>query len=359
MRTLLPVAAGRGTVACAATPVPRRSLLLSTAAAGAALQPEQVAGTRPLRLTRSEASAVAKPRTSADEAISWAKKDNRRLLHVVYRVGDLDKTINSSARPCWSDDPITQCRFYTECLGMKLLRKRDIPEEKYSNAFLGYGPEESHFVVELTYNYGVDKYDIGEGFGHFGIAVEDVAKTVELIRAKAGKVIREAGPVKGGETVIAFVEDPDGYKFEIIERPGTPEPLCQVMLRVGDLDRAISFYEKACGMELLRKRDSPEYKYTVAMMGYGPEDKDAVLELTYNYGVTEYAKGNAYAQIKQIAIGTDDVYRTAEAAKLSGGQVVREPGPLPGINTKITAILDPDGWKLVFVDNMDFAKELE
>ncbi|KAL5665005.1 hypothetical protein ACJX0J_025113, partial [Zea mays] len=293
----------------------------------AALQPEQVAGTRPLRLTRSEASAVAKPRTSADEAISWAKKDNRRLLHVVYRVGDLDKTI----------------KFYTECLGMKLLRKRDIPEEKYSNAFLGYGPEESHFVVELTYNYGVDKYDIGEGFGHFGIAVEDVAKTVELIRAKAGKVIREAGPVKGGETVIAFVEDPDGYKFEIIERPGTPEPLCQVMLRVGDLDRAISFYEKACGMELLRKRDSPEYKYTVAMMGYGPEDKDAVLELTYNYGVTEYAKGNAYAQ---IAIGTDDVYRTAEAAKLSGGQVVREPGPLPGINTKITAILDPDGWKL-------------
>nr|ACG27834.1 lactoylglutathione lyase [Zea mays] len=341
MRTLLPVAAGRGTVACAATPVPRRSLLLSTAAAGAALQPEQVAGTRPLRLTRSVASAVAKPRTSADEAISWAKKDNRRLLHVVYRVGDLDKTI----------------KFYTECLGMKLLRKRDIPEEKYSNAFLGYGPEESHFVVELTYNYGVDKYDIGEGFGHFGIAVEDVAKTVELIRAKAaGKVIREAGPVKGGETVIAFVEDPDGYKFEIIERPGTPEPLCQVMLRVGDLDRAISFYEKACGMELLRKRDSPEYKYTVAMMGYGSEDKDAVLELTYNYGVTEYAKGNAYAQ---IAIGTDDVYRTAEAAKLSGGQVVREPGPLLGINTKITAILDPDGWKLVFVDNMDFAKELE
>jgi lactoylglutathione lyase len=74
--------------------------------------------------------------------------------------------------------------------------------------------------------------------------VKQVAKTVELIRAKAGKVIREAGPVKGGETVIAFVEDPDGYKFEIIERPGTPEPLCQVMLRVGDLDRAISFYEK-------------------------------------------------------------------------------------------------------------------
>lgn len=239
---------------------------------------------------------------------------------------------------------------------MKLLRKRDIPEEKYTNAFLGYGAEDNHFVVELTYNYGVDKYDIGAGFGHFGIAVDDVAKTVELIRAKGGKVTREPGPVKGGKTVIAFVEDPDGYKFEILERPGTPEPLCQVMLRVGNLDRAISFYEKACGMELLRKRDNPEYKYTVAMMGYGPEDKNAVLELTYNYGVTEYDKGNAYAQ---IAIGTDDVYKTAEVVKLFGGQVVREPGPLPGINTKITSILDPDGWKSVFVDNIDFAKELE
>uniref|UniRef100_A0A0D9VEU5 lactoylglutathione lyase n=1 Tax=Leersia perrieri TaxID=77586 RepID=A0A0D9VEU5_9ORYZ len=377
----LPIAAGRGAAAvaaCASPSVPRRSLLLSTAAA--ALQPEPVrlmsrsasggvAAAAKLRASPPDAAQAATAAAAAafgskEEAFAWAKSDNRRMLHVVYRVGDLDKTI----------------KFYTECLGMKLLRKRDIPEEKYTNAFLGYGPEDSHFVVELTYNYGVDKYDIGAGFGHFGVAVDDVAKTVELIRAKGGKVTREPGPVKGGKTVIAFVEDPDGYKFEILERPGTPEPLCQVMLRVGDLDRAISFYEKACGMELLRKRDNPEYKvisnlqilthlyplasqangiaihYTVAMMGYGPEDKNAVLELTYNYGVTEYDKGNAYAQ---IAIGTDDVYKTAEVVKLSGGQVVREPGPLPGISTKITSIVDPDGWKSVFVDNIDFAKELE
>ncbi|KAJ1278993.1 hypothetical protein BS78_04G120900 [Paspalum vaginatum] len=350
MRTLtLPASAGRGAVACAAAPVLRRSLLLSTAAAGAALQSEvQVGGTaRALRLgaaaskiRASTDAAQAATFASTDEAFAWSKKDNRRLLHVVYRVGDLDKTI----------------KFYTECLGMKLLRKRDIPEEKYTNAFLGYGPEDTNFVVELSYNYGVDKYDIGAGFGHFGIGVDDVARTVELIRAKGGKVTREPGPVKGGETVIAFVEDPDGYKFEIIQRPGTPEPLCQVMLRVGNLDRAIRFYEKACGMELLRKRDNPEYKYTVAMMGYGPEEKNAVLELTYNYGITEYDKGNAYAQ---IAIGTDDVYKTAEVVRLSGGKVVREPGPLPGINTKITSIVDPDGWKSVFVDNIDFAKELE
>jgi lactoylglutathione lyase len=125
-------------------------------------------------------------------------------------------------------------------------------------------------IDDSSADYGVDKYDIGAGFGHFGIATDDVcsqafavdfhevitqnvsfdglwlqvSKMVELIRAKGGKVTREPGPVKGGKTVIAFVEDPDGYKFEILERPGTPEPLCQVMLRVGDLDRAISFYEK-------------------------------------------------------------------------------------------------------------------
>ncbi|XP_010535979.1 PREDICTED: probable lactoylglutathione lyase, chloroplastic isoform X1 [Tarenaya hassleriana] len=285
-------------------------------------------------------AAQASTTAAQEDLLEWVKKDKRRMLHVVYRVGDMDRTI----------------KFYTECLGMKLLRKRDIPEEKYTNAFLGYGPEDSHFVIELTYNYGVDNYDIGDGFGHFGIAVEDVAKTVELIKAKGGKVTREPGAVKGGKTVIAFIEDPDGYKFELLERGPTPEPLCQVMLRVGDLNRSINFFEKAFGMELLRTRDNPDYKYTIAMMGYGPEDKSAVLELTYNYGVTEYAKGNAYAQ---IAIGTDDVYKTAEAIKLCGGKITREPGPLPGINTKITACLDPDGWKTVFVDNIDFLKELE
>ncbi|PON94632.1 Glyoxalase I [Trema orientale] len=286
-----------------------------------------------------EAAQAATP-TTKENVLEWVKNDKRRMLHVVYRVGDLDKTI----------------KFYTECLGMKLLRKRDIPEDRYTNAFLGFGPEDSHFVVELTYNYGVDKYDIGTGFGHFGVAVEDVARTVEIIKAKGGTVTREPGPVEGGSTIIAFIEDPDGYKFELLERGPTPEPLCQVMLRVGDLDRAINFYKKAFGMELLRVRDNPNYKYTIAVMGYGPEDKNAVLELTYNYGVTEYDKGNGYAQ---IAIGTDDVYKTAEAVKLSGGKIILEPGPLPGINTKITACLDPDGWKSVFVDNVDFLKELE
>ncbi|KAK9936019.1 hypothetical protein M0R45_012884 [Rubus argutus] len=288
--------------------------------------------------------AETEAKSVAPELLEWPKKDKRRLLHAVYRVGDLDRTI----------------KFYTEALGMKLLRQRDIPEEKYSNAFLGYGPEESNFVVELTYNYGVSSYDIGTGFGHFGIATPDVCKLVEDIRAKGGNVTREPGPVKGGHSIIAFVKDPDGYTFELIQRPSTPEPFCQIMLRVGDLDRSISFYERALGLKLLRRIERPEYKYTIAILGYAEENQTTILELTYNYGVTEYTKGNAYAQ---IAVGTDDVYKSAEVVNLVtqelGGKITRQPGPIPGLNTKITSFLDPDGWKTVLVDNEDFLKELQ
>ncbi|GAB4830829.1 Lactoylglutathione lyase [Ancistrocladus abbreviatus] len=206
--------------------------------------------------------AEAEATAPTAELLEWPQNDKRRFLHVVYRVGDLDRTI----------------------------KKRDIPEEKYSNAFFGFGPEESHFVVELTYNYGVDKYDIGTGFGHFAIATEDVYRMVENIRAKGGNITREPGPVKGRSSHIAFVKDPDGYAFELIQRGPTPEPLCQVMLRVGGLEHSIKFYEKALGMQLLRKIDRPKHKYTLAMIGYGPELENTILELTYNYGVTEYTK---------------------------------------------------------------------
>ena len=125
-----------------------------------------------------------------------------RLLHTMIRVGDLQRSV----------------KFYTETLGMKLLRTTERPEQKYSLAFVGYDTEDKASVIELTYNHGVDKYDLGSAFGHLAIEVPDVAKACSDVRQQGGKVTREAGPVKGGTTVIAFVEDPDGYKIEFIER---------------------------------------------------------------------------------------------------------------------------------------------
>jgi lactoylglutathione lyase len=125
-----------------------------------------------------------------------------RMLHTMLRVGDLDRSV----------------RFYTEVLGMKCLRTTDRPDQKYSLAFVGYDDEAKTAVLELTYNYGVDKYDLGNAYGHVALAVADAAKACEEVKRRGGKVTREAGPVKGGTTVIAFVEDPDGYKIEFIER---------------------------------------------------------------------------------------------------------------------------------------------
>ena len=125
-----------------------------------------------------------------------------RLLHTMLRVGDLQRSIE----------------FYTNVLGMTLLRTSENAEYKYSLAFVGYGPETEEAVIELTYNWGTDSYDLGNAYGHIAIGVDDAYKACEEIKAAGGKVVREAGPMKGGVTVIAFVEDPDGYKIELIQQ---------------------------------------------------------------------------------------------------------------------------------------------
>ena len=127
-----------------------------------------------------------------------------RLLHTMLRVGDLDKSLD----------------FYTRVLGMTLLRRNDYPEGKFTLAFVGYGPESEHAVIELTYNWGVDQYDLGTAFGHIALEVDDAYAACDSIRAAGGKVVRDAGPMKHGNTVIAFVEDPDGYKIELIQHKG-------------------------------------------------------------------------------------------------------------------------------------------
>jgi lactoylglutathione lyase len=125
-----------------------------------------------------------------------------RLLHTMIRVGDLQRSID----------------FYTRVLGMTLNRTSENPSQKYSLAFVGYGTNPDHAEIELTYNWGVDKYEMGTAFGHIALGVPDVAAACERIKAAGGTVTREAGPVKGGTTIIAFVVDPDGYKIELIQR---------------------------------------------------------------------------------------------------------------------------------------------
>ena len=125
-----------------------------------------------------------------------------RMLHTMIRVGDLQRSVD----------------FYTQVLGMKLLRQKEYPEGRFTNTFVGYDDESNTAVLELTYNWDTQSYDLGSGYGHVAIEVDDVYKTCDDIKKRGGKVTREAGPMKHGTTVIAFVEDPDGYKIEFVQR---------------------------------------------------------------------------------------------------------------------------------------------
>ncbi len=125
-----------------------------------------------------------------------------RMLHTMLRVGDLERSIG----------------FYTDVLGMQLLRRKEYPDGKFTLAFVGYGEESDHTVLELTHNWDTERYDIGSGFGHIAIEVDDVYEAVEEVRKRGGNIVREAGPMKAGTTVIAFVEDPDGYRIELLAK---------------------------------------------------------------------------------------------------------------------------------------------
>jgi lactoylglutathione lyase len=125
-----------------------------------------------------------------------------RILHTMLRVGDLERSL----------------KFYSDVLGMRVLRRKDYPEGKFTLAFVGYGEESETAVLELTHNWGVEKYELGNAYGHIALEVDDAYKACEDVKKLGGKVTREAGPMKHGSTVIAFVEDPDGYKIEFIQR---------------------------------------------------------------------------------------------------------------------------------------------
>ncbi|ABA19765.1 Glyoxalase I [Trichormus variabilis ATCC 29413] len=134
-----------------------------------------------------------------------------RLLHTMLRVGNLEESL----------------KFYCDVLGMKLLRRKDYPGGEFTLAFIGYGDESDNTVIELTYNWGVDKYELGNAYGHIALGVDDIYATCESIKNQGGKVVREPGPMKHGSTVIAFVEDPDGYKIELIQLSNQSETVKQ------------------------------------------------------------------------------------------------------------------------------------
>ena len=129
-----------------------------------------------------------------------------RLLHTMLRVGDLEKSV----------------AFYTAALGMQLLRRKDYPSGRFTLAFLGYGDEKEHTVLELTHNWDTERYDLGDGYGHIALGVQDIQATCAGIADRGGRLVREPGPMKHGSTLIAFLEDPDGYKVELIELPARP-----------------------------------------------------------------------------------------------------------------------------------------
>jgi lactoylglutathione lyase len=131
-----------------------------------------------------------------------------RMLHTMLRVGDLERSL----------------RFYTEVLGMRLLRRKDYPSGRFTLAFVGYGEESDHTVIELTHNWDTDHYALGDGYGHIALGVDDIQATCAAIADKGGRVVREPGPMKHGSTVIAFVEDPDGYKVELIQLASRAAP---------------------------------------------------------------------------------------------------------------------------------------
>ncbi|CAM9139941.1 unnamed protein product [Discosporangium mesarthrocarpum] len=293
------------------------------------------------------------PATADSETVN--AMSNNKMLHVVFRVGDMDRTI----------------KFYKDVFGMQLLRYRDIPEEKYSNAFLGYGTESrgEHFSLELTYNYGVESYDVGDALDCYGLQLPNLREVAKKATALGGEVIFgpediEVGPSLvpdeevGKKTVdtVLRLKDPDGWGFEVLQARNRRDPVSKVSVKTLNMEDSIEFYEKALGMKLLRRRSLlPRTPTQVAWVGYGTESDSTVVEIVYEYGTETLDQGNGYGQ---VAISTPDVYKAAEHIKAAGYEVTRDPGPVPGIGTKITAVRDPDGFKIVLVDEEDIEKEL-
>ncbi|KGN56115.1 lactoylglutathione lyase [Cucumis sativus] len=275
-----------------------------------------------------------------DNVLEWVKKDHRHFLRAVIHVSDLDRSI----------------RFYTKGFGMKVLKRRNFPDRQYRDALVGFGPENTHFLLELRQRHDSNNVFIGTEFGHFGIATQDVYKSVEKARANGALVIQK--PQKINQTMFAFVQDHDGYKFKLIQSKCLADPLVQVMFHVQDLNRSINFYTKALGMKLFEKKNNSTGQIVSGTLGYGiNQSKTTVLQLEKRKNIPRDDGRDGYSM---VYIGTDNVNKSADAAKLVmkelGGSVIIEPILLSNINVKLTGFFDPDNWITIMVDNKDYRK---
>ncbi|KAM7498897.1 hypothetical protein LguiA_023311 [Lonicera macranthoides] len=276
--------------------------------------------------------------------LELVKDNEERFLYAVYRVGDLNRTIE----------------FYTVCFGMQLFEKEDRPSLRYSYAVVGYGAQDTHFFLKLIYDYGVDSIDIGTGFGHFGILSLDANQTLDLVVANGG-VVTMYPRTNGDGSVTAFVVDPSGYLFEITQTSSNNQSLIidHINFSLTNLNRSIDFYQRALDLNLVRYYDIPEVSFTIALLSYGQIYQTTALELTYNGSATNFTHGNGYSH---LAVSTDDVYQSAKVirnvTRELGGRIIRPPGRLPGTHTYITAFLDLLGWKIVLLEKDNFLKEM-
>ncbi|XP_038905642.1 lactoylglutathione lyase GLX1-like [Benincasa hispida] len=276
-----------------------------------------------------------------ENVLKWVKKDHRRFLRAVIHVSNLDNSIKT----------------YTEGFGLKLLKRRMFTDRGYEDALVGFGPENTHFLLELRQRDESNNVFIGTEFGYFGISTQDVYKSVEQARSNGVVVIQE--PVKVNETIIAMVQDQDGYQFKFIQcLSAAVDPLSQIMLRVQDLNLSTTFYSKALGMKLFESQNNSQGQFIMGTMGYGTnESETTLLKLETRNNLSRDDGRDGYAM---LYISTDNVKKSAEAAKLVikelGGNIIMEPVLVPTINVKMTGFSDPDGWRMIMVDNKDYQR---
>ncbi|KAA0055872.1 lactoylglutathione lyase-like [Cucumis melo var. makuwa] len=230
---------------------------------------------------------------------------------------------------------------------MKLLKRRKFDDRGYEDALIGFGPENTHFLLEMRQRDESNNVFIGTEFGYFGISTQDVYESVEQARRNGAVVIQE--PEKVNQTISGMVEDENGYKFKFIQCISAPiDPLSQIMLRVQDLNISTNFYSKALGMKLFESQNNSQAQLRWGMMGYGRnESETTVLKLETRNNISRDDGGDGYSM---LYISTDNVKKSNEAAKLVikelGGNIIMEPVLVPTINVKMTGFSDPDSWRM-------------